>query len=162
MWALCQLEQKKIKICTQLVKEKKDKHKCFNLLYAFCQILCCINLRLKTWVDSWKQIILSECILICKSIYFLYYSNFLYKFIMLWPQYFIAWIITIYHSLTALSTLFLCRLCMIIRGRRWIIHQMVSLYLRPAFIEEESYLIILFRAECNADGYSFDWWFSAC
>uniref|UniRef100_A0ACD5WHY9 Uncharacterized protein n=1 Tax=Avena sativa TaxID=4498 RepID=A0ACD5WHY9_AVESA len=29
-------------------------------------------------------------------------------------------------------------------------------YLRPAFIEEESYLRTLFRAECNADGYSSD------
>jgi hypothetical protein len=30
-------------------------------------------------------------------------------------------------------------------------------YLRPAFIEEESYLRTLFHAECNADGYSSDW-----
>ncbi|CAO1942666.1 unnamed protein product [Urochloa humidicola] len=30
-------------------------------------------------------------------------------------------------------------------------------YLRPAFIEEESYLRSLFRGECNGDGYSSDW-----
>lgn len=30
-------------------------------------------------------------------------------------------------------------------------------YLRPAFIEEESYLRTLFHAECSADGYSSDW-----
>lgn len=30
-------------------------------------------------------------------------------------------------------------------------------YLRPAFIEEESYLRSLFRAECNADGQSSNW-----
>uniref|UniRef100_A0ACD5XAE5 Uncharacterized protein n=3 Tax=Avena sativa TaxID=4498 RepID=A0ACD5XAE5_AVESA len=30
-------------------------------------------------------------------------------------------------------------------------------YLRPAFIEEESYLRTLFHAECNAEGYSTDW-----
>ncbi|BAD82359.1 unknown protein [Oryza sativa Japonica Group] len=30
-------------------------------------------------------------------------------------------------------------------------------YLRPAFIEEESYLRSLFHGECNGDGYSSDW-----
>uniref|UniRef100_A0A0A8YUQ0 Uncharacterized protein n=1 Tax=Arundo donax TaxID=35708 RepID=A0A0A8YUQ0_ARUDO len=30
-------------------------------------------------------------------------------------------------------------------------------YLRPAFIEEESYLRSLFHGECNRDGYSSDW-----
>ena len=30
-------------------------------------------------------------------------------------------------------------------------------YLRPAFIEEESYLRSLFGAECSADGYSSNW-----
>nr|BAJ94348.1 predicted protein [Hordeum vulgare subsp. vulgare] len=30
-------------------------------------------------------------------------------------------------------------------------------YLRPAFIEEESYLRSLFHSECNADGYSSEW-----
>ncbi|CAO2182032.1 unnamed protein product [Urochloa humidicola] len=30
-------------------------------------------------------------------------------------------------------------------------------YLRPAFIEEESYLRNLFHGECNGDGYSSDW-----
>jgi hypothetical protein len=30
-------------------------------------------------------------------------------------------------------------------------------YLRPAFIEEESYLRSLFRGECNSDGSSSDW-----
>jgi len=29
-------------------------------------------------------------------------------------------------------------------------------YLRPAFIEEESYLRSLFHGECNSDGYSSD------
>lgn len=29
-------------------------------------------------------------------------------------------------------------------------------YLRPAFVEEESYLRSLFHSECNGDGYSSD------